>query len=48
MKVAIVNDTSVYNHFGCKLVMESFRCQLKRVGIELTGTTPAGMRPLED
>lgn len=40
MKVAIYNDcfTRNYKHFGCELVMETFRDQLKRVDCELVGT----------
>lgn len=40
MKVAIYNDcdTDRYKHFGCELVMETFRNQLDRVGCELIGT----------
>ena len=40
MKVVIYNDCDVdsYKHFGCELVMETFRDQLKRVDCELIGT----------
>ena len=40
MKVVIYNDTfdPVRPHFGCDLVMSTFKEQLDRVGIELLGT----------
>ena len=40
MRVAIYNDTFIARrpHFGCELVMTTFREQLDRVGIELVGT----------
>jgi len=40
MKVAIYNDCDVnsYKHFGCELVMETFKDQLSRVDCELVGT----------
>lgn len=40
MKVVIYNDCDVdsYKHFGCELVMETFREQLKRVDCNLIGT----------
>jgi len=40
MKVAIYNDCYLPQrpHFGCQLVMETFKEQLDRVGIELVGT----------
>jgi hypothetical protein len=40
MKVAIYNDTflAARPHFGCELVMTTFKEQLDRVGIELVGT----------
>ena len=45
MKAFIVNDTTKivtkgkrFQHFGCELVMQTFREQLKRVDIELVGT----------
>ena len=40
MRVAIYNDTFLPNfrHFGCELVMKTFKEQLDRVGIELVGT----------
>ena len=40
MKVVIYNDTFDLNrpHFGCDLVMSTFKEQLERVGIELLGT----------
>ena len=47
MRVAIVNDTSG-RHFGCQLVMEAFRDQLGRVGVELLGTVPRRTRLLGD
>lgn len=34
MKAYIANDCSGKGHFGCTLVMETYREQLKRVGIE--------------
>ncbi len=50
MKVVIVNDTAkrfpftrylaYAHHFGCQLVMKTFREQLDRVDIELLGTVP--------
>ena len=42
MKVVIVNDTAVRPHFGCELVMQTYREQLKRVDIELIKTIPKG------
>lgn len=46
MKAFIVNDTTrIFKrgrpivHFGCSLVMQTFREQLNRVGIELVGTS---------
>jgi len=40
MKIAIYNDCDInsYKHFGCELVMETFREQLNRVDCELVGT----------
>lgn len=40
MKIAIYNDcfATEYKHFGCELVMETFRDQLNRVDCELVGT----------
>lgn len=40
MRVAIYNDTFLPNfrHFGCELVMKTFKEQLDRVDIELVGT----------
>ena len=40
MKVVLYNDcfTGVRPHFGCDLVVSTFREQLNRVGIELLGT----------
>jgi len=40
MNVVIYNDCDVdsYKHFGCELVMETFRDQLKRVDCNLIGT----------
>jgi len=36
MRVAIVNDTSIYNsHFGCQLVGQTMREQFARIGAEL-------------
>ncbi len=46
MKVVIVNDTDG-PHFGCQLVMQSFREQLDRVGIELLGTVPKRVKSLD-
>lgn len=37
-KVYIANDCSRYGHFGCTLVMETFREQLARVGLDETLT----------
>lgn len=39
MKVTILNDTSG-KHFGCELVMQTYRDQLERVGIEIIKTIP--------
>ena len=40
MKVVIYNDCDVgtYKHFGCELVIEAFKDQLKRVDCNLVGT----------
>lgn len=39
MKAVIMNDTAMsWKHFGCDLVMETYREQLDRVGIEITNT----------
>lgn len=40
MKVVIYNDchTGVRHHFGCDLVISTFKEQLDRVGVELLGT----------
>lgn len=43
MRVAILNDCSHLPHFGCKLVMEAFRSELERVGIELLYTHKSGV-----
>lgn len=42
MRVVIYNDTfkDTRPHFGCDLVMSTFKEQLDRVGIELLGTIP--------
>jgi hypothetical protein len=42
MKAIIVNDCSRYEHFGCRMVMDGYRAQLERVGIELLDTVPNG------
>ncbi len=47
MKAAIVNDTTK-PHFGCQLVMQTFREQLDRVGIELIGTVPNTTKTFDD
>lgn len=46
MRVVIVNDTDG-PHFGCQLVMESFREQLDRVGIELAGTVSKRVKSID-
>lgn len=38
-KVVLVNDCSKHGHFGCLLIMEAYREQLARVGMELIGVT---------
>jgi isopentenyl phosphate kinase len=45
MKVAIYNDcfTENYKHFGCELVMETFKDQLKRVDCEFVGSVKKDM-----
>jgi hypothetical protein len=45
MKVAIYNDcfTQNYKHFGCELVMETFKDQLKRVDCEFVGSVKKDM-----
>lgn len=45
MKIAIYNDcfTANYKHFGCELVMETFKDQLNRVDCELVGTIKKDM-----
>jgi len=48
MKVAIVNDTSSNNHFGCKLVMDVFRDVFKKRGVRITGTIPVGVHWARD
>jgi hypothetical protein len=43
MNVVILNDTSFQNHFGCELVMKTFREQLSRLGFKLIKTIPTGV-----
>ena len=43
MKVTILNDTCG-KHFGCELVMQTYRDQLERVGIEVVNTVPMKTR----
>lgn len=42
LKIAIVNDTSGFNHFGCDLVMSVYRKQFKARGVDVIGTIPTG------
>lgn len=46
MKVTILNDTSG-RHFGCELVMQTYRDQLKRVGIEIIKTVPVKTKKIK-
>jgi hypothetical protein len=43
MKVCIVNDcTKIRGHFGCQMVIDTFREQLDRIDMELLGTVKNG------
>ena len=43
LKVAIVNDTSSSRHFGCQLVMDTFRKEFKQRDVKILGTVPVGV-----
>lgn len=43
MNVVILNDTSFQNHFGCELVMKTFKEQLSRLGYKIIQTVPTGV-----
>lgn len=42
-RVAIINDTDPTHHFGCMLVMENLRFQLRQQGVEVVWTWPVGI-----
>ena len=40
MNIVILNDTSLQNHFGCELVMRTFKEQLERINFKIIKTIP--------
>lgn len=42
-KVALLNDTSYHNHFGCRLVISNLRSSLERRGMYLHARNPVGV-----
>ena len=47
-KVILIGDFSIHNnHFGCKLVSQTFREQFQRVGLELIARLPINFNPIQ-